>query len=78
MCKVNKIGMVDINRVGRNMIGNECGSVGHIIIGCDNNNLKLRHMAKYEFVNKDIIFKGLNICVCCIHGYQVEKGGVGL
>lgn len=47
--EVNKIAVVDIDGVGRNMIENECGDVGHVFIGCSNNNLKFGQITKYKF-----------------------------
>ena len=56
--EVNKIGVVDIDRVGRNMIRNECGDVGHVFIGCANSNLKLQ-ITKYNFflITLDSVFE---------------------
>lgn len=41
-CEIKKIDVVDSDRVGRSMVGNEYGEVGYIFIGYVNNNLKLR------------------------------------
>lgn len=54
--EVNKIGVVDIDGVGRNMIENECGDVGHVFIGCSNSNLKFGHITKYKLKKNFIGF----------------------
>lgn len=48
-CEIKKIDVVDSDRAGRSMVGNEHGEVGHIFIGHANNNLKLSQMTKYAF-----------------------------
>lgn len=56
---VNKIGVVDIDRVGRNTVVNTCGDVGHIFIGHANSDLKLEQIAKYKFEKNrlDLVFE---------------------
>jgi len=50
--EVNKVGLVAIDRFGRNMIGNKCGDIGHIFIGHANSDLKLEQITKYKFEKK--------------------------
>ena len=57
--EINKIGLVDIDRFGRNMIGNKCGYVGHIFIGHANSDLKLEQITKDKFEKNrlDLVFE---------------------
>lgn len=67
--------MVDIDRVGSSIIGNEYEGIGDIA----NSNLKLDGLQMVMHVSEKIHWLQYLKCFCmCVHGYHVEKEDVGI
>ena len=69
--------MVDIDRVGRSILGKECEDIGPVAFGHANSNLTLEEMTKY--VCKKIHWLPCLKYFCmCVHGYHAKKGDAGM
>lgn len=69
--------MVDIHRVGRNMIGNDREGIGHVLIGHAYSHLNLGQMPNCAS-GKIHWLQDLKCFCMCVHRYHMQEGDMGI